>query len=343
MYLQQMVYTESFFESACKLWSHSLVHLELSLLFDTDPRNTPSRSSSSSKKGHKSIKRLFLLLEKCHKLETVALDFGQKPSVSTQYMQQYSPYQHGQSGYDSRSSSSAQRRRSSIFGGTQLPQLPQSLPQVDHSPSLSAVSNTHDSPSTTPLSSSGDYHLMEPVLDIWWIHKFMVSQNIKRSIRSLRLTFNELSTARFESHRHGAATSKYMRYNQAHGQILRVSEGFTREVEQLIMSWFSKCETLTETKMVRRLSTMDTFDALNRTPYSTAMKDTTADDREVDFDGDISVFDSTDDRRDGEVLEENENRDLVRFEVTKWKVGDVYKGGVEGDLGMLLMPEIPIG
>ena len=171
------------------------------------------------------IKRLFLMLEKCQKLETVALDFGQKPGLNTQYMQQYSPYHAGSSGYDSRSSSGAQRRRSSIFGGTPLPQLPQSLAPGDHSPSISVVSQTHDSgcsPSSTPLTSSRDYHLMEPVLDIWWIHKFMVSQNIKRSIRSLRLTFNELSTARFESHRHGASVSKYLRYNQrARGNLNR--------------------------------------------------------------------------------------------------------------------------
>jgi len=353
LYLHRMVFAESFFESACKSWSHSLVHLELSLRFDADPRTTPISRSSTNRKGHKAIKRLFLLLEKCHKLEVLSLDFAQRAGAPSQWMAQCSPLQHSQSGYDSRSSSSAQRRRSSIFGGSALPQLPQSLPQVDHSPSLSAVSGGHDSGCSPSSSASGDYHLMEPVLDIWWIHKFMVSQNTKRSLRSLRLTFNELSTARFESHRHGASSSsKFVRFNQAHGQILRISESFAREVEALIMSWFSKCDALRDATLTRRFSTMDSIDAaFNRTPYSTTAAprgDTTEDDRAVHFDRDISVFAGSakedamasafgiDHDRDGEL-------DVARFVVKKWRVGHVFKGDVEGDLARLMMPEIPIG
>merc|ERR1719150_640160 len=113
---------------------------------------------------------------------------------------------------------------------------------------------------------------MDPVLDILWIHKFMISPGIKQNLRSLHLSFHELSTSKFECHRQKtgiSAASKYMRFHQgAHGQILRISEEFKKEIEELMMSWFSKCESLTEMKMIRNLSNLEMMDdeALMNTP-----------------------------------------------------------------------------
>merc|ERR550525_689699 len=148
---------------------------------------------------------------------------------------------------------------------------------------------------------------MEPVVDIWWIHKFMLSPAIKQSLQSLQLSFNELSTAKFESHRHGAsAASKYMRFHQgAHGQILRISDGFKKEMEQLMMSWFSKCESLIEMKMIRKLAAMeqeeeerdDAVMTTTMTPCSCS-KSKGGGDRRIDFNRDISVFGDDDDDDD---------------------------------------------
>merc|ERR1719242_16067 len=150
-----MVFTETFFENACKLWSRSLRYLELSIRFECDPRSTPSRDRSSKGCGNKAIKRLFLSLEKCRVLKVLKLDLMQRHCVSLKVVQspQFSPnlygHQRGQSGYDSRSSSGAQRRRSSVGifgGGTPLPQLPQSLPTPhDHGVDQSPSSSHHDS------------------------------------------------------------------------------------------------------------------------------------------------------------------------------------------------------
>merc|ERR1711933_255201 len=107
-----------------------------------------------------------------------------------------------------------------------------------------------------------DCHSLKPVLDIWWIHHFMMSKHIKRSLEVLKLTFNELTTKRFENNR--KSLTKYTRFQQAGGQILRISNAFKLEVEQLIMSWFG-AKYLREITLLRKLSSgMDAMDDGNQ-------------------------------------------------------------------------------
>mmetsp|Transcript_35562 Transcript_35562/g.58268 ORF Transcript_35562/g.58268 Transcript_35562/m.58268 type:complete len:1093 (-) Transcript_35562:46-3324(-) len=368
--LRRMIYTQSFFENVCKLCSHSLVRLELSLSFSVDEHKSTPKSSSSSLRAayylnQRPIQRLFSLLSKCRRLSHVSLEFRQKPCLNTSYLQQYSQQKAfnscsglnqspslGEKCSSSDTWSAQQQRR--VFG-TPLPQLPdhgyesKTPYSADSSGSLQSQSQSQQSICNSTPTFGANYkekekekedHLLEPVLDIWWIHQFLTHQNVRKTIQTLSVCFNELSTKRFEARNDSIA--KYTRWKQPHGagEILRISPQFKQKVEQLIMSWFGECSTLTRFRMVRKLSTLNRFDIINDIQNSEHLPDDTkfvpynkSDDASFDFDS-ISLF-------------KDENKvdmhDIVSYEVKKWRTEhDVYKGDVIGELDQLLMPEIPI-
>eukprot|EP01083_Nonionella_stella_P125611 379922_1 len=320
-YLRHSIYIDSFFDNLSKMWSFSLLHFEVSMSFDVN--SNPS-----------SIKRLFVSLSKCHRLQHLSLEFVQNACYQTRVLRQYS-------------SNYAVEDKTR---GTPLPQLPQPIASQNSTPSavdererMSISSNSYSH--SQSHSNHHHHHLMEPILDIWWIHQFLTSKNIKKSIRSVKLTFNELSTKKFENAT--ASPPKYTRWNQAHGQILRICDGFKMAVEQLIMSWFAHCPQLIECRMLRQLSTMHTMDSFNTRYNQKSSRDQSNDYHHnyrnaIDFDCDISCFD--DDESYLNHADPNHIHHLVQFSIKKWKIDNLqYKGDVVGELDKLLMPEIPIG
>merc|ERR1719273_2028964 len=104
-----------------------------------------------------------------------------------------------------------------------------------------------------------------------------------------------MTTKRFENNR--KSISKYTRYQQSGGQILRISDAFKVEVENLIMSWFG-AKYLMEVKLLRKLSRgTDKFETVShRHSGSSLMEneqkmDDNLDDDPIDFNLDISCFD----------------------------------------------------
>merc|ERR1712176_1015200 len=80
----------------------------------------------------------------------------------------------------------------------------------------------------------------------------MQSEQIKRSIQVLQLSFDELSTHQFEQR---TDTAKFIKRNHLNlGSILRINEEFKIEIERLMIAWFAECAALSQMRLIRHIT-----------------------------------------------------------------------------------------
>eukprot|EP01084_Bolivina_argentea_P276825 472430_1 len=167
---------------------------------------------------------------------------------------------------------------------------------------------------------------MIPYLDIYEIDLFMKSKYIKKTIQKLYLTFNELSTIKYEKKNQSNTDfpSKFIRRNHQNlGSILRINSDFKDSIEDIIMSWFGECISLTQIKFIRHIQWE------SKLTYSSRYKL----DQNIDFQNELPF------KKKAKIIVDEADHNLAFYGVSKGKkVGDFYRGEVFGMLTKILQP-----
>eukprot|EP01084_Bolivina_argentea_P276826 472431_1 len=174
---------------------------------------------------------------------------------------------------------------------------------------------------------------MIPYLDIYEIDLFMKSKYIKKTIQKLYLTFNELSTIKYEKKNQSNTDfpSKFIRRNHQNlGSILRINSDFKDSIEDIIMSWFGECILLTQIRLIRHIhgnhdhEEFESYiDHINNNNQSNRYKL----DKNIDFQN-ILPF-----NKKSKLNLDQTDHNLAFYGVSKGKkVGDFYRGEVFGEL-----------